>query len=71
MQHIQNRVEEPKAFQPDQVTEEETFECWKGHTDCTSDEECSANGFREWEASHDTTECGGMQNGCQLCAHIW
>lgn len=53
------------------VMVEESFECFVGHDNCTSEEQCTENRYKDWENSHDTTECGGMQNGCQLCAHIW
>jgi hypothetical protein len=51
---------------------EETAErvCWK-HEDCESEEACSEQSYADWQASHDTTSCGGMQSGCSLCAHIW
>lgn len=48
----------------------EEFVCWK-HDDCSSPDECSDNSIEAWRASHDTTACGGMQNGCSACAHIW
>jgi hypothetical protein len=51
--------------------EGESFECWKGHSDCDSADKCAENSYADWENSHDTTECGGMQNHCQLCMHIW
>lgn len=51
--------------------EPEVFECFVGHSDCDSEEKCTENRYQDWKNSHDTEECGGMQNGCQLCAHIW
>jgi hypothetical protein len=44
--------------------------CYK-HDDCTDAESCSEQSYADWQASHDTTSCGGMQNGCSACAHIW
>lgn len=61
----------PSSMPVEEEQELKSFECWKGHSDCTSKETCSENSYKDWENSHDTTECGGMQNGCQLCAHIW
>ena len=58
----QTVVEEP---------EPEPFECFIGHDDCDTEEKCTENRYQDWKNSHDTEECGGMQNGCQLCAHIW
>lgn len=50
--------------------EPEVWLCYK-HDDCSSPDECSDNSIEAWRASHDTTSCGGMQNGCSACAHIW
>jgi hypothetical protein len=44
--------------------------CYK-HDDCESADDCSEQSYADWKASHDTTSCGGMQNGCSACAHTW
>lgn len=60
---VETKAEEPPAAEP--------FECFIGHAGCDSEEKCTENRYQDWKNSHDTEECGGMQNGCQLCAHIW
>ncbi len=60
-----------KANPTGQLQEVEVFECFIGHSDCDSEDKCTENRYQDWKNSHDTEECGGMQNGCQLCAHIW
>lgn len=53
------------------ISPAKAFECTKGHADCTSEETCSENSYQDWENSHDTSECGGMQNNCQFCMSTW